>query len=232
MSDCVARQDRAVIMARGDSRRMGMPKGLCRFDEDGLTFVESLVKLYRRMDMSLDIVTQTGLIDIHRRVLPEAADLRILGGEPGGDTVGTLRISLENPLPVPATHLWAHPVDLPLVSRSTVRALLEQSVRLPDTVVRPTHQGRPGHPVVLPVSVMKAVLAALERPDGQAAQKLAVLTGPVRKLLVAGVALGVMVEPVDLPVADSSVTNDFDDEAALRRYRRDTDRPPGSEEKS
>ena len=52
-----SRADHAVILARGDSRRMGVPKGLCRLPDDPQCFLGRIVQLYRLPGLPVSIVT-------------------------------------------------------------------------------------------------------------------------------------------------------------------------------
>jgi molybdenum cofactor cytidylyltransferase len=51
-------------------------------------------------------------------------------------------------------------VDHPLVAEETYRLLLEAFLSSPLNVVIPSHEGRRGHPVVVPQSIMKEILCS------------------------------------------------------------------------
>jgi len=52
-----------------------------------------------------------------------------------------------------------HLADVPRVGEATVRRLLEEARRRPQHVVLPEHDGRGGHPVVIPTDVVNDILA-------------------------------------------------------------------------
>jgi len=84
--------------------------------------------------------------------------------------------------------------DMPALRPATVAALLAEAARRPGRVLRPSHGGRPGHPVLLPRDTF-AALAALEGDRGP------------RDLLPAW-------GPFHLEAADAGVILDLDEPAA------------------
>jgi len=69
----------------------------------------------------------------------------------GGDTAASCLAAVAF-LAERATHLWFHPVDLPLVMDETLSQLQAVSNEAPDAVLVPWHGTHRGHPVVTPVS--------------------------------------------------------------------------------
>ena len=197
----VPRRDRAVIMARGLSARMGVAKGLLRLSADGPAFVRIIADLYLDAGIPVDVVLNKESFEDYRRELPERDDLRVLPAETGGDTALTLLIAWRSCLAteVPCSHFWAHPVDLPLVNAGVLDLMMEHSRRDPDRIIRPVNQGTPGHPVILP----GAMLAVL---DG----KVDLHSGPLRNFLSTTGGPGVPPGPVMVEVGDPGITRDFD----------------------
>ena len=96
-------------------------------------------------------------------------------------------------LPNDCTHVFVHPVDIPLVRRMTVRTLLDaaDSAEVADnSPLIPSYRGTAGHPPLFPVAVKNAVLHAGD--DG-------CLRTVVESLC-----------PVTVPVADSFILRDMD----------------------
>lgn len=69
--------------------------------------------------------------------------------DPTSDMAGSLRVGLKA-LPDQTSAILVMPVDHPLVSPRTIKALLATHPEDPDRIIIPVHQGRKGHPVVLP----------------------------------------------------------------------------------
>lgn len=197
----VPRRDRAVIMARGLSARMGVAKGLLRLSSDGPAFVRIITDLYLDAGFPVDVVTRQETFDAYRGELPQCENLRILSAEGGGDTALTLLIAWRSSLAaeIPCSHFWAHPVDLPLVNAGVVGKLLESSHRDPERIIRPVHQDRPGHPVILPGRAL-AVL------DGQGNLH----SGPLRNFLSTTGGKGTLPDPVIVQMEEPGIVRDFD----------------------
>ena len=195
------RQDRAVIMARGLSVRMGVPKGLLRLSPTGPAFVRIIADLYRDAGLPVDVVTRAETAEAYRRELAAGDEIRILPAEAGADTALTLLFAWRSCLAagLPCSHFWAHPVDLPLVTAVTVDRMMDHSQRDPDRVIRPVRQGTPGHPVILPRDVLQ-ILDRHEPLQG----------GPLRDFLSYGGDAGLFPGPVTVEMKDGGIVRDFD----------------------
>lgn len=86
------------------------------------------------------------------------------------DMLSSLRLGFrENP---DCSHYLIFPVDFPYVRASTVQALAKASATHPTAIIRPSHQGRTGHPIIIPASqdwhmdLPRAGLAALIHHSG------------------------------------------------------------------
>jgi CTP:molybdopterin cytidylyltransferase MocA len=198
------RQDLVLILARGDSRRMRSPKGLlpCPGHEPE-TFVGRIAACYDRLGMTCVVVTTPVLATAHAEAVAAVASCRVVARAPGGETGRTVWWGWRA-ASAATTHLWAHPVDMPLVLASTLQALLAASSTAPGRVVRPVCGGQPGHPVIMPT----AVLARLLDPAAWQHETMAAVLGQ-------GTARGEMKPSLLIPVADTGVVCDFDTPADL-----------------
>jgi len=198
---CFPRRDRVVIMARGLSVRMGVPKGLLRLAPTGPVFVRIIADLYLTVGLPVDVVTLAENAEAYSRELPEREDLRILPAGAGGDTALTLLIAWRSSLAakIPCSHIWAHPVDLPLVTADSINLLRDHSHGNPDRIIRPEHRGVPGHPVILP----RDVLALLDGQEGWQG-------GPLRNFLSNLGATGLLPKSVAVAIEDPGIVRDFD----------------------
>ncbi len=197
----VPRRDRVVIMARGLSSRMGVPKGLLRLSSTGPVFVRIIADLYLTAGFPVDVVTREETAEAYLRELPADENLRVVPAKAGGDTALTLLVAWRSCLAgeISCSHFWAHPVDLPLVTADTVSRLMDHSQRDPGRIIRPMLQGTPGHPVILPGDVL-AILDRQERWRG----------GPLRDFLSNAGGLGLSARPVTVEVEDPGIIRDFD----------------------
>ncbi len=185
------RLDRAVILARGDSARMGRPKGLCRLPDAPECFLSRVVRLYAARNMPVAVVTRPDLLDDYRAAIADLMVADWIGHPRGGGTAATVLAAVAA-LDGRATHLWLHPVDLPLVSPDSLDRLAALSDSEPESILVPRHAGRRGHPVLTPLAPWRDL-----DPAGH--------PGPMRDLLALGPA---PLKWVDLP--DPGVFRDFD----------------------
>lgn len=189
----------AVIMARGLSRRMGFPKGAAPVPGSGLSFLGAVNDLYLGRGMPRVVVTLPELEERYRALLAPDPQLAWVTAPAGGDTAQTLRAAWLSWLRLdqrPA-RIWAHPVDVPQVAPRVMDQLQGMALARPGQAVRPTWDGRPGHPVVIPLVLLDGLFR--DGPDPAAA-------GPMRDLLTA----------VPVPVDDPGVVRDFDDPNSLQ----------------
>lgn len=197
-----ARRDWAVILARGDSARMGCPKGLCRLpgEPDGPAFLARIAGLYAGLGWPVAVVTKPELVEPYRSAAAAApaAAIRWIARPGGGGTAASVAAAVSE-LATEATHLWLHPVDLPEVSPATVAQLAARSRACPVGVLVPTHGGAPGHPVVLPMAVGRDLAGTAPG-------------GAMRDLLLAWTAPGSArrAEMLEVEIADPGVTADRD----------------------
>jgi CTP:molybdopterin cytidylyltransferase MocA len=154
------RHDWAVILARGESRRMGRPKGLCRAAGDPEPFLVKVLTLYGKVGFPVAVVTTSALRRVYEPLSPAGAVDRWLERAGGAGTAATAGTALKELRSV-ASHVWLHPVDLPDVRLDTIRELLRRSRQDPISVLVPFFEERRGHPVVVPV----APLGELADPD-------------------------------------------------------------------
>jgi CTP:molybdopterin cytidylyltransferase MocA len=180
---------------------MGMPKGLVRLKPGGPSFLKIIDGLYRDLDFSTCVVVASDQAVSYRNELQATPGVRVIEGEAGGDTALTLALAWRELKNISAswTHLWAHPVDLPLVGPDTIKLLLKESGRHPTDLVRPFWKDQPGHPVVFPA----AFLQELETLPGWRER-------PLHHLLIDSIQRGRATAPRVVQVADKGVVHDFD----------------------
>jgi CTP:molybdopterin cytidylyltransferase MocA len=142
----------AIILAAGDSSRMGAPKALLP-DRDGLPFVVRLVRTFISAGIP-DVIVVTGARhDDIVRVL-DSAEVRprarvVQNPAPGRGQLSSLWTGLAaaNERPEVEAVLMTL-VDVPMVSDGTVRAVVEAWRRTGAPIVRPAIGDRHGHPVL------------------------------------------------------------------------------------
>ena len=158
----------AIVLAAGASVRMGRPKALLRVE--GRTFVRRILDTLR--DGGIDeivVVLRPGQLEVAAEVAAGAGRVAVNPRADDGQ-LSSLIAGLDA-VDVPGVDsVLVTLVDVPLIQPSTVRALVERAPRSPAPIVRVTHRGVHGHPVIF----KRAVFAALRAADPAAGAKTVV----------------------------------------------------------
>ena len=194
----------AVILAAGESRRMGRAKALLGLN--GVTFLEHIINAVRSAAIDnvlvavahddpkiLKICELHGVYVIHNTATPVAVPL------------GSIQAAVSQVINQSVESLLVWPVDQPHVRPSTASGLLTAFLRFQKAVTVPVFGGRRGHPVVFGRSVFDELLAA--PPDLGA--RAVVRADPGRVCEVA----------VDDPAVLDDIDTPADYEALLARFR-------------
>jgi molybdenum cofactor cytidylyltransferase len=204
-----------VILAAGESSRMGFPKALLPYQ--GSTFLERLAGLLAPRVSPLIVVlgydaeriSDAVKLAAGTRVLVNS-DYRLGQLSSLQTAIRTLRPSRERdraaaggPLPhgrgtvYDVAGLLLAPVDHPCVAEETIVALLRVFAAEEPAVAAPTHGGRRGHPVIFSSRLFDELLAA---PLAQGARAV-IHRHPVR----------------EVPVDDAGILADIDNPEIYRR---------------
>ena len=153
----------AVILAAGDSSRMGTPKAAL-LTGNGLTFVTRIVTTLRDAAVS-DLVIVTGrhhdavIESLSRdRVAPFPRVVR--NPDPSRGQLSSLLAGMDVVLTPRTEALMMTLVDVPLVRVDTVVAVIEEWRRTRAPIVRPAIGDRHGHPVIFDRAVFDELRGA------------------------------------------------------------------------
>jgi molybdenum cofactor cytidylyltransferase len=162
-----------VVLAGGASSRMGgRPKALLPTGRGSETFLARIVSAFLRGGVD-DVVVVSGY---HTEAIVRAAEqlatpIRVLhNAAPERGQLSSLLIALAAIDHPGVRAMLVTLVDLPLVSPATVRAVLEGYRRTGAPIVRPTRDGRHGHPVLFD----RSVFDELRRADPKQGAKVVV----------------------------------------------------------
>lgn len=193
----------AVVPAAGRSARMGRPKLLMEFD--GETLIHRVVTALREGGAERIIVVRP--VD-----LPEAAAIAAAAAAAGAEVLhpesqpAEMRDSVELGLAVlddddaTPTVVLLTPGDVPGITAELVARLVAVANENPGRIVIPTHDGRHGHPIVLPWEV---AIHVRELPDDVGVNRLVEDNGE---------------RVVEIPVGDSHQIDDVDTPEDVARW--------------
>jgi molybdenum cofactor cytidylyltransferase len=197
----------AVILAGGESRRMGRPKALLPFPADHatpgkITFLEHLISVAQHPRIGfLRVVLGAHAEQIQKRVnLP--ADSVVLNPEWPRGQLSSIRAALRSLPPGKTDGMILFLVDHPLISAGLVSTLIDTFYATGAPIVIPTYNGRRGHPVIFSSHLYDALIAA---PDDVGA----------RAVVWANAA-----DVREVPTTEAGVVLNLNDPRALKELQR------------
>ena len=150
----------AIILAAGDSTRMGTPKALLP-DPDGRPFVARVVRTFAGASVRHVIIVtgsqHAAIVDVIVADGSPVTPVFVTNSQPSLGQLGSLRIGLAAATKLDVDGVMVTPVDIPMVRPSTVRELIRvwEGTRAP--IVRPAVGERHGHPVLFARVVFDAL---------------------------------------------------------------------------
>jgi len=162
----------AVILAAGESRRMGTPKALLPFPADAAqtegikTFLEHLTKIARHPRIGLRRV----VLGAHAEEICSRAQLApaevVVNAEWATGQLSSIQAAIRS-LPNGTEGVVLFLVDQPLITAGLIGELVGQFYSSKKQIVIPTYNGKRGHPVIFASSLYDELLAA---PPAQGAR--------------------------------------------------------------
>jgi molybdenum cofactor cytidylyltransferase len=150
----------AIILAAGDSTRMGRPKALLP-DPEGRPFVARLVRTFGAAGVR-DVIVVTG--SLHAAIAealaadqPAIAPTLVNNPQPALGQVSSLWMGLDAAARLGVEGMLMTLVDIPLVRASTIQKVIDAWTRSRAPIVRPAIGDRHGHPVLFDRSVFDAL---------------------------------------------------------------------------
>jgi molybdenum cofactor cytidylyltransferase len=149
---------RAIVLAAGESRRMGMPKPLLLFDLT-TTFLEQIITVLR--DTCVDGITV--VLGAQAPKVRESADLSgvdiVVNEEYARGQLSSLIAGLRS-VPPETEAIVLCLVDNPLITRETVNRVIQGFRETGKPIVVPLFQGRRGHPALFAGAMFEELLHA------------------------------------------------------------------------
>jgi molybdenum cofactor cytidylyltransferase len=189
-----------VILAAGESRRMGFPKLFAEWRKK--TFAECLIQASRHPRVGITrIVIGAHQDEVRRKLNWNPKDI-VLNADWEQGQLSSVQAGIYS-LPENATAgmiLW--PIDHPAASADLFAKLIEEFDASGSAIVLPTYEGKRGHPVIFRADLYQELLNA--SPDVGARQVVWAHADDVR----------------EVPTKDEAVVVNFNDREAIDRYAR------------
>jgi molybdenum cofactor cytidylyltransferase len=150
-----------IVLAAGASKRMGEPKPLLQVD--GMTFLERAVHVLRAGGCRyvLAVVNDDDWIE---RLADVSGAAVLINDAPDSEQIDSLQLGIAN-LSEDCDGVLVLPVDFPNVQKETVAKLIQTFEERNATIVNPSCDGEPGHPVIFSRRVFAELLGP-DLPDG------------------------------------------------------------------
>jgi CTP:molybdopterin cytidylyltransferase MocA len=148
----------AIILAAGESRRMGRPKALVSYR--GLTFIEHLLQATQHPRIGERRVVLGAHADEIRAQFPAGRFSVVVNDEWEKGPLSSIQAALRTLPPSGIDGIMICPVDHPLVSEKLVAALIDAFDSTGRGIVVPKFQSRRGHPVLFRSTLVPELMSA------------------------------------------------------------------------
>jgi molybdenum cofactor cytidylyltransferase len=150
----------AILLAAGESRRMGYPKPLLRVGDD--SFIARTTALALGVAGRLVIVLGAHAERVRPAVAPDSRIIVVENPNFNRGQLSSLKIGLAEVIAGGAEAVVVHLADHPLVAPATFRALVDDYRKTAWPIVVARHNGSRGHPVLFDRAVFADLMAASE----------------------------------------------------------------------
>jgi molybdenum cofactor cytidylyltransferase len=151
-----------IILAAGESSRMGRPKALLTCPSGGVTFVTRAIRTMRTGGVAgVAVIARPGDAALQQEIAAHAPAVPCLeNGAPELGQLSSVLVGVSYAEQLEADGVMVLPVDIPSVGAATIRALLAAFDEGLQPLVRPAHRSRHGHPVIFARSLFPELRAA------------------------------------------------------------------------
>jgi CTP:molybdopterin cytidylyltransferase MocA len=145
-----------IILAAGESRRMGRLKALLPFGEK--TVIEQVIQSLLHAELAaVTVVLGHRAADIAAVIQPWPVQMLYNPNYQHGMTT-SVQVALRDIMPIPDAYLLAL-VDQPHIASELIHQLLTACAHTAKGVVIPTYHGKRGHPIILAARYRQDILA-------------------------------------------------------------------------
>ncbi|MFQ5602768.1 MAG: NTP transferase domain-containing protein [bacterium] len=158
----------AIILAAGESKRMGHPKALMRFGKQ--TFLQTVISNVQQAGVESILVV---LGHAKESIIPSLRNWPVeivINENYRTGQFSSFQTALKKLKPDCAGTLLVL-VDQPQIGSEVIRKVLSAFQRLPEKIIIPSYQNRRGHPPLIPQSLFQEIVQA--PPDWNASALIA-----------------------------------------------------------
>ncbi len=158
--DTMKRQLDGIILAAGESRRMGYPKPILKIG--GRTFIEQIAETMLAVVPRLVIVIGAHRERVRAAIPRDARIVVVENPEYSRGQLSSLKVGLAA-VQADSAGAIVHLGDHPAVRVETFRAVVDSYNRMRKPIVIARHDGRRGHPVIFDRALFAELLSAPEK---------------------------------------------------------------------
>lgn len=149
----------AIILSAGESKRMGQPKPLLRFDDK--TFLERIISVLQLSNVDRITVVLGADAEIVEKSANLSGTRLLLNKDYKKGQLSSMITGIKN-LPEETEAVLVCLVDHPLITEELVNQIVKTFKERKSPIIVPVYQGKRGHPVLFSKSLFKELLEAPE----------------------------------------------------------------------
>jgi len=148
-----------IILSAGESKRMGQPKPLLRFDDK--TFLEYIISVLQLSNVDRITVVLGSDAEIIEKSVDLSGTHLLLNKDYKKGQLSSLLTGINN-LPEETEAILVCLVDHPFITEELVNQIVKTFKERKSPIIVPVYQGKRGHPVLFSKSLFKELLEAPE----------------------------------------------------------------------
>ena len=146
-----------IILAAGDSTRMGYPKAILPLGRD--TFITRILGTLKETELPMPIVVLGRAASIIRPVIADWPAEIVINADPDRGQLSSIQLALSHINPeCRGGMIW--PVDQPAISQDLVRRLVQLFTSSEPKIAFPMHGNKNGHPAIFHRDLFKEFMDA------------------------------------------------------------------------